>query len=130
MSSTTFIPSNLISDMISGSAKSNAHLFWSAIGDLWNSHWLAILIFLILWVIYEILTRHGSVHYNSRNGYSPTLNRVVGSGTYILFQAILYGIFHIIFGNQVYQSPWPWIVHAIVFPLTKLFLLWIGFWVY
>lgn len=104
--------------------------FWTVISWLWSWWGLAVVCGLVVWVIFEILTRHGNLHYNSDNGFSPTFNRVVGSGTYLVFQGILYFILTKIFGTGVYCKPISYAVHVSVFFLTKLFLYGIGFWVY
>lgn len=109
---------------------SSAGLFWEVITTLWSSHWLSISIFLIVFILYEIVTRNGNVHYNSKNGFSPTFNRVIGSGTYLLFQGILYACLHFIFGDSIYQHPWPYFLHLLVFGFTGFSLRRIGFWVY
>jgi hypothetical protein len=109
---------------------STANIFWQIIDIFWQSHWIQILFILAIWIVFEIITRHGVVHYNSQNGFSPTFNRVVGSGTYLLLQAIVYAVLSFIFGDNIYIHVWPYAVHLIVFALTKLFLNLVGFWVY
>lgn len=81
-------------------------------------------------VLYEMATRHGNSHYNSRNGLSPSFNRLVGSGTYALLQGLLYLIFHGIFGDVVYCYLWPLPIHIVVFASTGWLLRKIGFWKY
>jgi hypothetical protein len=85
---------------------------------------------LVLWVIFEIFTRDGRWHYNSKNGFSPSFNRFIGSGAYLLFQAGTIYLLVTFFGSGIYCTPLPYIIHLIIFGLTKLFLLAIKFWVY
>lgn len=107
---------------------SPAGRFWSAVTTFWGAYWLYILIGLTLWVIFELVTRHGGVHYNSSNGFSPTFNRFVGSGVYLLFDALVIFILIKIFGQMVYCNPWTYPIHAINFGLTWLLLWLTGFW--
>ena len=116
--------------LFGSTAKSPAALFWSFVHSLWPWGWPLVLIGLTLWVVYEILTRGSGVHYDSANGFSPTFNRVVGSGVYLLFQAITYFFLRTIFGDGVYCTPLPYIIHSVIFGLTWLSLYAVGFWVY
>ena len=110
--------------------KSSAAQFWQIVTTLWSEYWLWILIGLVVWVIFEIFTRHGTAHYNSKNGFSPTFNRVIGSGIYLLFQSITYFVLTFIFGAGIYCTPVPYVIHPTIFFLTWLFLFKIKFWVY
>src|SRR5207253_10664186 len=49
---------------------------------LWPWYWLGFLVFFALWTFAERYFGWGS----SENGFSPTYNRVVGAGVYVLFQ--------------------------------------------
>ena len=104
--------------------------FWTIVKTLWSSYWPFILMFLAGWVIWELVTRNGGFHYNSENGFSPTFNRVVGSGMYLLFQGGVYAIISKFFGNEVYYHFWPYSIHILVFLSTGLFLNFVGFWKY
>jgi len=95
---------------------------------LWPWHWLWIILALIIWVVWEIATKNGTAHYNSKNGFSPGFNSFVGSGTFTGFQAILLLLFEKIFGESVYCMGWPYAVHFAVFASTGLFLYVVGFW--
>ena len=98
---------------------------------LWAGYWPIILIVLALIVVYELLTWNGSAHYNSRNGFSPDFNRLVGSGVFLLFSTIIFACIHFLFGDNVYlEQVWPYLVHALAFPFTWLLLNGVGFWVY
>jgi hypothetical protein len=130
MGTTTFLLQIFLPQLAGSLTKSSASFFWSIVAGLWSNHWLFISIFLILWVIFEILTRNGSAYYNSKNGFSPTFNRVVVSGVYLLLQAIVYLVLHFIFGDSVYIHYWPYFLHLIVFISTGLLLNLCGFWVY
>ena len=110
--------------------KSNAGQTWFLITNFWSQNWIWITIILILWVIFEIFTRNGRGHYNSKNGFSPLFNRFIGSGVYLIFQAVMVYLLVTLFGRGVYCTPWPYIVHPIIFILTRFFLLAIKFWVY
>ncbi len=116
--------------IITSTAKSGAAFFWMAVKMAWSSYWLYIIIFITAWVIWELVTRNGGFHYNSKNGFSPTFNRVVGSGVFLLFQGGVYLIISRIFGNEVYDNIWPYPIHLTVFIFTGLFLNLTGFWVY
>ncbi len=109
---------------------SPAGKFWSVVAIFWGSYWPYIITGLTIWVVFEILTRHSGVHYNSRNGFSPTFNRVVGSGVYLLIQTGTYFILVKIFGQMVYCTPWPYSLHVVTFGLTWLLLFLTHFWVY
>ena len=110
--------------------KSSAAQFWQIITVFWSEYWLWILTGLIVWIIYEVLTRHGNAHYNSKNGFSPTFNKVVGSGMYLLFQSITYFVLTFIFGAGIYCTVLPYFIHPIIFFLTWVFLIAINFWIY
>jgi hypothetical protein len=109
---------------------SSAGTFWYFVQALWPWGWVWIVIGVALWLLFEILTRNGGVHYNSANGFSPTFNRVVGSGINLLFQTLLFLFLKKLFGDGIYCVSWPYDLHAAVFALTWLFLWSIGFWVY
>ena len=135
MATTTAIISNefvteLFKTVIVSTGKSGAALFWAVIKTLWTSYWPYIIVFFIGWVVWELVTKNGGFHYNSKNGFSPTFNRVIGSGVYILFQGIIYLIISKIFGSGAYDNIWPYSIHLTIFLLTGLFLNLTGFWVY
>jgi hypothetical protein len=120
-----------VCSMISVSAVSSVSAFlWQVILFLWSWHWIPIFLALTAWVIWEIITRNGTVHYNSDNGFSPSFNRFVGSGTYLGFQTIVFLIFKLVIGNTAYCLVLPYFIHLIVFISTGLFLHLIGFWPY
>lgn len=113
------------------SGKSFAGAFWHILTTLWNSYWPYLLLILVIIVIYELITWNGAWHYNSRNGFSPFFNRLVGSGVFLLYSSIFYGFIHFFFGIEVYfQYVLPYFAHALAFPLTWVTLRKIGFWVY
>ena len=115
---------------IASTVQSGAAFLWTIVKTLWSSYWPYILIFLIGWAIWELITRNGGFHYNSENGFSPTFNRVVGSGVYLLFQGGVYLVVSKIFGSDAYAHIWPYPIHIAVFLLTGLFLNLVGFWKY
>lgn len=124
------LPHDFLWVIFTGAAKSAAGFAWILITSLWSMYWHYLLPALDIWVIYEVLTRFGSAHYNSENGFSPTFNRFVGSGTYLAFQGLIYAIIHWIFGDNAYLHVWAYAVHLCVFVYTGLFLNAIGFWAY
>ncbi|HUO50563.1 MAG TPA: hypothetical protein VMU25_03335 [Candidatus Paceibacterota bacterium] len=111
-------------------AQTTAHMFWMIVTTLWAAYWPYILVVMTVWVVIELVTRNGGLHYNSENGFSPTFNRVVGSGVLILFQAGIYALIRWLFGDDSYLHIWPYPVHIAGFFLTGLFLNLTGFWVY
>jgi len=121
---------DICQQIFSSGEKSPAAQFWHIITTLWSDYWLWISIGLVIWIIFEIFSRHGGAHYNSDNGFSPTFNRVIGSGVYLLFQTVTYFLLTLIFGTGIYCTPLPYIIHPIIFFLTWLFLIKIRFWVY
>jgi hypothetical protein len=111
--------------------KSVSGMFWQIVTMLWSHYWPYILHLLVLILVYELLTWNGGWHYNSRNGFSPGFNRLVGAGVFALYSAIFFGFIHFVFGDNVYlEQVWPYLVHALAFPLTWFTLRKIGFWVY
>lgn len=124
-------PDQLLLQFAAATGKSVAGMFWHLATTLWSAYWPWILLLLVLIVVYELLTWNGGWHYNSRNGFSPGFNRLVGSGVFTLYSAIFFAFIHFIFGTNVYlEQLWPYVVHALAFPLTWLTLRRIGFWVY
>jgi len=111
-------------------ASSASSFLWQIILLLWPWYWLGIFLFLITWIIWEIITRNGTAHYNSKNGFSPSFNRFVGSGTYAGLQALVYLFFEKFFGDSVYCMVWPYEIHLVVFLSSGLLLHLSGFWPY
>ena len=107
-----------------------AGVLWAAITSLWPGYCILIGIAVAAWIAFEIATRHGNVHYNSENRFSPTFNRFVGAGTYLGLQALTYLMLQLLFGDPVYCLGWPYVLHVIVFASTGLLLHAIGFWPY
>ena len=103
---------------------------WWFVTTTWFMFWPYILTFIISWILWELVTRNGGVHYNSENGFSPTFNRFVGSGVLLLFQTAIYGLLTKLFGNDVYMHVWSYSVHIVGFLATGLFLNLVGFWKY
>ena len=109
-------------------ASSISAFIWQAVLFLWPWNWIWISLIIIGWIFWEIATRNGNSHYNSKNGFSPSFNIFVGSGLYWGIQAILLLIFEKVFGRLAYCIPLPYAVHASILVLSALFLHWIGFW--
>ena len=121
---------DICSAITASAPHSTASILWGVITALWPWRWLLIVMGIICWVVFEITTRNGTVHYNSENGFSPSFNRFVGAGTYVGFQALVYLLLELIFGEGIYCIGWPFALHVIVFGSTGLFLHAIGFWPY
>ena len=107
-----------------------AGILWKIVTTLWPWYWLLIGVSLVVWIAFEITTRYGTAHYNSENGFSPTFNRFVGSGTYLGLQTGAYFLLKLIFGDGIYCLSWPYALHLVVFASTGLLLNLIGFWPY
>jgi hypothetical protein len=106
-------------------------MFWQAVTMFWSGYWPWIILILVVIVVYELLTWNGSWHYNSRNGFSPGFNRLVGAGFFALYSGIFFAFIHFVFGDNIYlEQVWPYVIHALAFPLTWLTLRRVGFWVY
>lgn len=103
---------------------------WQLISLLWPWHWLWISLVIISWIIWEIINRNGTAHYNSENGFSPAFNRFVGSGCYLSLQTLLFLVFEKIYGPSAYCLIWPGLVHVAVFVSTGMLLHLTGFWPY
>lgn len=124
-------PADFVIQMFELAGKSTAGKFWGLVELLWSNYWPYIVLILTVIVVYELLTWNGNWHYNSRNGFSPSFNRLVGSGVFALYSAIFFAFIHFVFGDSVYlRQIWPYVVHAMAFPLTWITLRKIGFWVY
>ena len=130
MNPSSIIPISSFCQLAEPVAKSTAGMIWSVITFLWPWYWLAIVIGLVLWIVLEIITRNGAVHYNSENGFSSSFNRFVGSGSNLLIQSILVLVLDKIFGDVVYCNPLSYILHTLAFILTGISLCLTGFWVY
>ncbi len=74
--------------------------------------------------------RFRSRYYISKNGFSPSTNKLVGSLTYFLFHGIVFWIAYKIWGIQMFDELWFYIMHLLAFFSVKIFLRRIGFWVY
>ena len=101
---------------------------WKLIVALWPWYWLLIMLSLGGWIAYEIITRNGTAHYNSDNGFSPVFNSFVGSGMYAVLQALLFFVLTLLFGVGVYCFVWPFAIHVLIFLSTGRLLHAIGFW--
>jgi len=111
-------------------ASSASSFVWQIIYFLWSWNGFWILIGLIAWIGIELVTRNGTAHYNSKNGFSPAFNVFVGSGLYWGIQSGLLILLGKVFGESVYCFIWPYPVHIIIFASTGLFLHSVGFWPY
>lgn len=120
-----------ICSVVSDTAISSLSDFlWTAIKYLWPWEWIAIVVCLGIWISFEIGTRYTTSSFRSKNGFTPTFNRFVGSGTYLLLQTITFLVLTSALGDLAYCYKWPAALHLLVFWLTHRLLIKIRFWVY
>lgn len=127
---TTFSIGNICSALSDSAVSSFSAMIWKIIVYLWPWKWLAIVVLISVWILFEIKTRFGTFHYNSENGFSPSFNRFVGSGSYLGLQTLLFVVLKLIFGNIVYCFSWSYALHVLVFVSTGILLNVSGFWPY
>jgi hypothetical protein len=130
MTTSTLSLFSAICKPIAPEIQSLASAFWQFIMALWPWHWMWIAPLLLGWIIFEIATRNGNWHYNSKNGFSPAFNIVVGSGTYLLIQTLTYFLLKLALGDAAYCNPIAYFVHIFTFISTGGLLFFSGFWVY
>jgi len=103
---------------------------WYFITSSFSKYWYIIIPVIIIWIIWEILSRDNH-DYNSKNGFTPMFNSFVGAGVFCLFQYLTYLILVLFWGKGVYCAvPMVSGFHIIPFFLTGIFLNLIGFWKY
>lgn len=102
---------------------------WELINQF-QSYYLIIASAILIWIIFELLTRNGKFHYNSANGFSPYFNSFVGSGLYCFYYGLVLIFPHYVLGDIVYCVTLPVITHLLIFLLVKKTLVWIKFWKY
>ena len=103
---------------------------WTGISYTFSNYWYLVIPGLIGWIVIEIVKRNNH-NYNSENGFTPVFNSFIGGGVFYIFQALIYFILKIFFGEGIYcTSLWISSFHLIPFISTGLFLHWIGFWPY
>ncbi len=122
-----FILNNFCKLTDTPTSQSPAGVFWQSALGLWSDFWPYVLLIIGVIVLSESLTRHKNP-YNSANGFTPAFNRLVGSGSYMLLQIMVYVSIRFIFGDVAYCFPWPYIAHIAVFSLNFTILHGIGFW--
>jgi hypothetical protein len=103
---------------------------WYAISQLFSNYWRFIIPTTVIWIIWESLFRYKH-SYNSKNGFTPTLNSFVGGGVFFIFESLIQLFFNFLFGKitscvllliePLYLAP---------FIATGYFLHKIGFWPY
>ncbi len=101
---------------------------WNFISASFSKFWYIITPLIILWIIFEISTRHDN---DTDNGFTPLFNSFVGGGVFCLFEYLTYIILIFLFGNQIYCT--NLLIggfYLIPFISTGIFLKSIGFWVY
>ena len=102
---------------------------WYVITYLWPKGWFIISMTLVFWALWEMATRNGGSHYNSKNGFSPLFNSFVGSGVYGSLQFLTHLVLDKVYGSIVYCKPWAYMLHLVIFLLTGGLLVLVGFWV-
>ena len=102
--------------------------FWISYG--FSNYWYVIIPALVLWVIFEIVTRN-THSFNSDNGFTPTFNSFVGGGVFLGFESLIHFVLNLLVGNSA-ECGLIWInsFYLIPFVSTSLFLNAIGFWSY
>ena len=101
-------------------------ILWSWMIEYWPFV-LCFALIIIGGVIFQIRMMKTGGH---QNRLPPGFNRLVGSLTYLFFFWLQFTIAYLIFGSQVLDDLWFLIFGGVAFPVTKLFLVWIGFWYY
>jgi hypothetical protein len=66
----------------------------------------------------------------SRNGLSPKTNRFIGKFTYFLLHSLIFIIGYKIWGFQMFDEVWFYLMHSLAFVSAKIILLALGIWVY
>lgn len=67
-------------------------------------------------------------HYKSTNGLSPDTNRFIGSLTYLIFHSFVLWISYKIWGIQMFDEIWFYLMHLVAFFSVKIFLIVIKVW--
>ena len=67
-------------------------------------------------------------NYKSSNGLSPDTNRFIGSLTYLVFHSLVFWISYKIWGIQMFDEIWFYLMHLIAFSSVKLFWMALGVW--
>ena len=116
--------------LLSQSANSSVNGFiWEMISQV-SSHSLIIVVTLVSWIIFELLTRNGRFHHNSANGFSPVFNRFVGSGLYFFYYSLILILPQYLLGEIVHCITLPFLTHLLIFVAVKKTLMAINFWKY
>lgn len=76
------------------------------------------------------MSRYWKKDYISKNGLTPNTNRFIGSLTYFIFHSIIFIISFKIWGIQMFNEFWFYIMNLIAFMSVKIFLRITGIWVY
>jgi len=97
--------------------------------QFWFSYWLYIILFLvalIICMILQILMLRGDRHSKLPGWF----NSLVGSLTYSFFFILMVSVSYSIWGPSVIDDSWFVLFGTSAYPMTKLFLIKIGFWYY
>lgn len=68
--------------------------------------------------------------YRSQNGLSPSTNRFIGRFLYLIFFLGIIALSYKIWGIQMFDEIWFYLMEAIAYLLVKITLLATGIWVY
>lgn len=121
--------SNLFQQAQDETTRLLASVFISIAKQISLTYWPWIAGFLTLvfaGVIVQIIMLRGGGH----SKLSPWFNRLAGSVFYGIFFSLELAISYFIWGYGVFDEIWFAVFGLISFPVTKLFLLKIGFWYY
>ena len=103
---------------------------WTFVAHSFSLYWYVIVPFLIMWVVFEVITRGGH-SYNSDNGFTPIFNSFVGELVFYITAALIDLILEFFFGKGVNCSfLWVRTFYLVPFISTGLMLHGIGFWPY
>ncbi len=69
-------------------------------------------------------------NYASRNGLTPHTNRLIGKLAYLVFHSLVFLIAYKIWGTNMFDEIWFYLMHFVVFFSVKGFLRLTGIWVY
>lgn len=104
-------------------------IIWSVITTLGFWKCLLIVILLVIWLIWEIITK-GTHPYKTENGLTPVFNSFIGATTYFWLQMAINLILETFFTKAVYCLKWPYALHITTFFLTGFLLNITGVWSY
>lgn len=119
-----------ICSIIGSVPSTTAGWIWTAITNLGFWYSALIVLGLVGWVIFEIVTRYTTTSYRSDNGFTPLFNVFVGGSVNFGIQELLGLLLAKMFSDAAYCVAWPYALHVSVFVATGLLLRFTGFWTY